>query len=308
MNVNDPFDVTVARCAHDPESSASPGSLSLLVRPRLCRCTVLGALPQSSGQSAGLIPASVLPRAHLLLAFKPLLGLSATAAHDLVNVVHLWNIDSLLSHPQPRLDCCCQQRRSDRLLLCSSDVSEVRLVLASRVPHGGMRDLVLHCLTIKLLIWTLFAAEASGCFCRVLVLAFRAGSALFSPAVGPLLSLWCSSKLLGLLVVFDCKRYEESASGSVSRKDMDALFRKVKQLLSEGRRERNEGVNPEEVVEDDAMDWEWDNGNEPSVDEQMRNLRKKMAEMSLLVERLERNMPLGCEESGSSSGGGEWAW
>ena len=39
----------------------------------------------------------------------------------------------------------------------------------------------------------------------------------------------------------------------------------------------------------------------------MRNLREKMAEMSLRVERLERIMPLGCEESGSSSGGGEWA-
>ena len=43
-------------------------------------------------------------------------------------------------------------------------------------------------------------------------------------------------------------------------------------------------------------------GNEPSVDEQVRNLREKMVEMSLRVERLERNMPLGCEESGSSSG------
>ena len=68
--------------------------------------------------------------------------------------------------------------------------------------------------------------------------------------------------------------YEESASVPVTKKDMDALFRKVKQLsemvetagkwLSEGwyerRRERNEGVNPEEVVEDDAMDWEWEKG------------------------------------------------
>ena len=98
---------------------------------------------------------------------------------------------------------------------------------------------------------------------------------------------------------------------------MDALLRKVKQLTeivenagkllseeeNERRRERNEGVKPEEVVEDDAMDWEWEKGNEPSVDEQMRNLREEMAEMSLRVERLERNMPLGCEESGSSSGG-----
>ena len=91
---------------------------------------------------------------------------------------------------------------------------------------------------------------------------------------------------------------------------MDALLRKVKQLsemvetagrlLSEGwnerRRERNEGVNPEEVVEDDAMDWEWDKGDESSVDEQMINLREDMVEMSLRVERLQRNMPLGCEE------------
>ena len=61
------------------------------------------------------------------------------------------------------------------------------------------------------------------------------------------------------------------------------------------------------MVEDDAMDWEWEKGNEPSVDEQMRNLREEMAEMSLPVERLERNMPLGCEDSGSSSGGSEWA-
>ena len=59
---------------------------------------------------------------------------------------------------------------------------------------------------------------------------------------------------------------------------------------------KREGLNPQEVVEDDA------------VDEQMRNLQEEMAEMSLWVERLERNMPLGCEESGSSSGGREWAW
>ena len=36
-------------------------------------------------------------------------------------------------------------------------------------------------------------------------------------------------------------------------------------------------MNPEEVVEDDGMDWEWEKGNEPSVDEQMRNLREKRA-------------------------------
>ena len=99
-------------------------------------------------------------------AFKPLLGLDATAAHDLDNVVQLWNLDSLLSRPQARLDCYCRQRRSDRLFLRGSDVSEVRLVLASHVLCGGMRDLVLQCLAAKLMVWTLFAAEASGCFCR----------------------------------------------------------------------------------------------------------------------------------------------
>ena len=78
--------------------------------------------------------ASASPRAHLFWAFKPLLG-------------------------------------SDRLLLRGNDVSEVRLVLTSHVLHGGMRDLVLHCLAIKLLIWTLVAAAASGCFCRVLIVA-----------------------------------------------------------------------------------------------------------------------------------------
>ena len=144
-----------------------------LVRPRQCRCTVLGALPQSSGQSAGLIPASVLPRARLLRAFKPLLGVSATAVHDLVNVAHLWILDSLLSRPQARLDCCCRQRRSDRLFLRGSDVSEVRLVLASFVLRGGMRDLVLHCLAATLLICTLFAAEASGCFCPEFIVALE---------------------------------------------------------------------------------------------------------------------------------------
>ena len=115
--------------------------------------------------------ASVSPRAHLFRACKPLLGLSVTTARDLVNDVHLWNLDSLLLHLQARLDRCCRQRRSDRLLLRGSDVSEMRLVVTSHVLHGGMRDLVLHCLAIKLLIWTLVAAAASGCFCRVLIVA-----------------------------------------------------------------------------------------------------------------------------------------
>ena len=111
-------------------------------------------------------------------------------------------LDSLLSHPQARLDRCCRHRRSDRLLLRRSDVSEVRLVLTSRVLHGGMRDLVLHCLAVKLLIWTVVAAAAPGCFCRVLIVALILTCfhplwvplfppvvvPLFSPAVGPLFS------------------------------------------------------------------------------------------------------------------------
>ena len=65
--------------------------------------------------------------------------------------------------------------------------------------------------------------------------------------------------------------------------------------------------NPEEVVEDSAMDWEWKNENESSVDGHLRNFREEMAEMLLRMERLDRAL-LGCEESGSSSGGGECAW
>ena len=82
----------------------------------------------------------------------------------------------------------------------------------------------------------------------------------------------------------------------------------LSKVLSETRSEKNVGVNPEEVVQDDVMDCEWKRGDELSVDEPVRKLREEMAEMSLRVERLERNTPLGCEESESSSGGGEWAW
>ena len=67
------------------------------------------------------------------------------------------------------------------------------------------------------------------------------------------------------------------------------------------RREKNEGSNPEEVVEDFAMDWEWEKGNELSLDGHLRSLRGERAEMSLRIERLERAMPLGCQESGSGA-------
>ena len=124
------------------------------------------------------------------------------------------------------------------------------------------------------------------------------------------------------------KREEESGGVDeeciqVTKKNMNALLQKAKQasemsvkstkLLLRAMREtgieQNVGVNPEEVVHDDVMDREWKKGGgELSVDELVRNLREEMAEMSLRVERLERNMPLGCEESESGSGGGEWAW
>ena len=37
--------------------------------------------------------------------------------------MHLRDIDNLLSHPQARLDRCCRQRRSDRLLLRGASCS-----------------------------------------------------------------------------------------------------------------------------------------------------------------------------------------
>ena len=138
-------------------------------------------------------------------AFKPLLGLQAQ------RLLTILSMTVLLSHSQARLDRCCRQRGSDCLLLRGSDVSEVRLVLTSHVLHSGMRDLVLHCLAIKLLIWTLVAAAASSCFCRVPTVALiltclwvrsflpRCGFALFCSS-----SLWCSSKLLRLLAVLVC--------------------------------------------------------------------------------------------------------
>ena len=87
------------------------------------------------------------------------------------------------------------KHRSDRLFLRGSDVSEVRHVLASHVLYGGMRDLVLQCLAAKLMIWTLFAAEASGCFCREFIVALDLPCShplwvrsFHPPAVGPLFS------------------------------------------------------------------------------------------------------------------------
>ena len=58
------------------------------------------------------------------------------------------------------------------------------------------------------------------------------------------------------------------------------------------------------------MRWigEWEERAEVSLEGDLRDLREEMAEMSLRVERLERAMPWECDGSGSSSGGGEWAW
>ena len=83
---------------------------------------------------------------------------------------------------------------------------------------------------------------------------------------------------------------------------MDSLLEKAKleaamttnstmllsRALKEMKIEKNVGVNPEEVVRDDAMDYEWKGGDKLPVDEQVRSLREEMAEMSLRVERLER--------------------
>ena len=111
------------------------------------------------------------------------------------------------------------------------------------------------------------------------------------------------------------KRVEESGGVDegfiqVTKRDMDTLFEKAKleaamtanstMLMTKVLKDmngKNVGVNPEEVVRDDVMDCEWKRGDKLPVDEQVRNLREEMAEMSLRVERLERNMCLGCEES-----------
>ena len=147
-------------------------ALSLLVRPRLCRCTVLGALLQSSGQSVGLIPASVLPRAHLFQTSSP----SSVSAQQLLTILSMSCTcgTSTVFFRVLKLVLIAVVGNVDQIVLFLFVVatsSEVRLVLASHVLHDGMRDLVLHCLAAKLLIWTLFAAEASGCFCRELIVA-----------------------------------------------------------------------------------------------------------------------------------------
>ena len=68
--------------------------------------------------------------------------------------------------------------------------------------------------------------------------------------------------------------------------------------------ERQEGVEFEGATKDNTMDWEWEKwtGQAPEG-----YLREEMAGMCLRIERFERTMPLGCEESGSGLGGGEWA-
>ena len=200
------------------------------VRPRLCRCVVLGALAQSSGQSA-----LMLLYCHGLISFgRSSPSLVSTAAHDLVTVMHLWDLDSPLSHPHARLDCCCRQRRSDRLFLRGTDFSEARLVLASHVLYGGIRDLVLHCPAIeRVLIVALTLACSHPLWVRSFlfflpgvgphfsVLLTRCGSALFCsfpPTVGPL-----SSALFHSGVCRGC--WDFSLYSSVRRVLHDVLFR-----------------------------------------------------------------------------------
>ena len=196
---------------HDLESSASPSSLSAGMSTTLsmycswcasaviwtvcgvdtCFCTATGFFGRSS-------PSSVSTQRLLAI-----LAMSCTCGTSPVffRVLKLVVIAVVGKH------------RSDRLFLRGTDVSEARLVLASHVLYGGMRDLVLQCLAAKLMIWTLFAAEASGCFCREFIVALDlpCSHPLWVRSFHPLwvrsfhfFSLWCSSKLLGLLVVFDC--------------------------------------------------------------------------------------------------------
>ena len=137
-----------------------------LVRPRLCRCTAPDALPQSS-----------LPRVHFLRAFQPLLGLSATASRDLVNVVHLWNLDSLLRILNLVLTCCCRQRRSDRVLLRLAG----GLVLTSRrwdVLFSTVSGLATSRVHDRMRVNPLWVRSFSPTV-----------GPLFSPAVGPLFSV-----------------------------------------------------------------------------------------------------------------------
>ena len=150
---------------HDPESSAvsatSTGSLSADTSATLsmhctgCASAVFGAAGSSpSGYSAP-------PRSQ------------PTASHDLVHVVHLWNLDSLLSHPQPRLGCCCRQRRT---IVCSFLVVTSRRCVLSWRPASRTKECEILFSTVSstnLRIWTVVAAAASGWFCLVLVVAFN---------------------------------------------------------------------------------------------------------------------------------------
>ena len=159
-----------------------------LVRLRLCRCAALDALPQSS-----------LPLVHLLRAFQPLLGPSATASHDLDNVVHLWYLDTLLRILN--LVLAAGVGDVDQIVfLRSCDVSEVRIVLTSHVLHDGMRDLVIDVLdcgrrcSVGLFLSSAHRRVGTGLFPT------RSGSALFTRSGSALFSsssLWCLSKLLG---------------------------------------------------------------------------------------------------------------
>ena len=156
---------------HDPESSASP-----LVRPRHCRCTAPDALPQSS-----------LPRVLLLsgVPAPPRSQRNGVSRSCLCRASVVPRQSS--AHPQPRLGCCCRQRRSDRLFLRSNDVSEVP---TSRTT--GCEILFSTVSPSTSMIWTAVAAAASGCFCRVLIVALKLAFSLalwvpsFDPSFHPL--------------------------------------------------------------------------------------------------------------------------
>ena len=84
----------------------------------------------------------------------------------------------------------------------------------------------------------------------------------------------------------------------------DVVRSKVKRDGERGEKRMREGRMRDL---ENTMDWTWEQRTGSSLDRHMRDLREEMIETSLRIERLERAMPLGCKESGSSSGGGEWA-
>ena len=78
-------------------------------------------------------------------------------------------------------------------------------------------------------------------------------------------------------------------------RDVDFGSKSEKRRRGTESREKNEVLNPGDVVEDNAMDWE------SSLDGHLGNLRKTWRRCRCGLSDW-KGMPLGCEELGSSSG------